>query len=238
LGFIRLFAHFIYKTVYFPCQIADNIYMAAKTDKGRKNKMKTEIVNMTPVEIDTHLSEIWERANQFFSRANATRRQARRYNESGGSYAKHASKMFEEAEKIKAKGIEVLKETAPYDDEFTNRGGWNRYFLVHNVNGHIHREQRCSTCRPTTEYVWLIDLADCDEKAMVAKHGEKACTVCFPDAPTMEGYNTPKEVDPSKCQKQLRSERNGAWVRCFHCSYKGKVSTRGYLRTHKFEGSL
>jgi hypothetical protein len=196
-----------------------------------------KLSQMTPVEIDKMLSEIWERANQFFSRANSEMRQGRRYKEYGG-YEDSAARHFAEGERLKAKGIEILKETDPLDEEFKSRGGWNRYYLVTNNNGHVHREMHCSTCRPSTQYVWLIDLADCDEKAMVAEHGERACTVCFPDAPTMEGYNTPKEVDPSKCQKQLRPERNGAWVSCFHCSYKGKVTARGYLRTHKFEGAL
>src|SRR5580700_7036844 len=38
---------------------------------------------------------------------------------------------------------------------------WNRYFLVTNSNGHVHRGTTCSTCFPTTEYAWLVELADC-----------------------------------------------------------------------------
>jgi hypothetical protein len=38
LAFIPLFGHFICKTVYFPCQIADNMYVASKTNKGRNRK--------------------------------------------------------------------------------------------------------------------------------------------------------------------------------------------------------
>jgi UDP-2,3-diacylglucosamine pyrophosphatase LpxH len=67
------------------------------------------------------------------------------------------------------------------ENEFTRRGGWNRYYLV--IDGHVHRELRCSTCRPTTFYSWLTELADCDESKMVAEYGEVACSVCFPDAP-------------------------------------------------------
>jgi hypothetical protein len=72
---------------------------------------------------------------------------------------------------------------------------WNRYFLVTNSNGHVHRNQSCSTCFATTEYAWLVELADCDEAAMVAEFGEKACTVCFPDAPANPAFHAPGRRD-------------------------------------------
>lgn len=74
------------------------------------------------------------------------------------------------------------------DQIWRDNGCWSRYFLVNNSNGHVHRGQDCSTCYPTTQYLWLIDLADCDEEAMVAEYGELACTVCFPNAPAFKGY--------------------------------------------------
>ena len=67
-----------------------------------------------------------------------------------------------------------------------NEKRWNRYFLV--MGGHVHRGMRCSSCYPTTQYSWLISLADCDETAMVEEYGERACTVCFPNAPTMPAF--------------------------------------------------
>ena len=74
------------------------------------------------------------------------------------------------------------------DQVWLDSGKWHRYFLVNNNNGHVHRDMACSTCYPTTQYLWLVELADCDEQAMVASYGELACTVCFPDAPTLPGY--------------------------------------------------
>lgn len=72
---------------------------------------------------------------------------------------------------------------------------WNRYFLVTNSNGHVHRGMGCSTCFPTTEYAWLVELADCDEAAMIEEFGEKACTVCFPDAPANPKFHAPGRRD-------------------------------------------
>ena len=75
------------------------------------------------------------------------------------------------------------------------RGRWNRYFLVKNSNGHVHRGTSCSTCFPDTQYGWLVNLADCDEDAMIEEWGELACTVCFPSAPTNPLYNRPSRRD-------------------------------------------
>jgi hypothetical protein len=77
------------------------------------------------------------------------------------------------------------EEMRPMNDEFQRRGGWARYFLVTNGNGHVHKSMECSTCYPTTEYGWLYDLAAKSEQAMVNEYGEKACSVCFPSAPSM-----------------------------------------------------
>lgn len=79
-------------------------------------------------------------------------------------------------------------EIASLNRVWSDNGRWHRYFLVNNNNGHVHRDQSCSTCYPTTQYLWLVDLADCDEREMVAEYGELACTVCFPDAPTYSGF--------------------------------------------------
>jgi hypothetical protein len=84
--------------------------------------------------------------------------------------------------------------TAPYQVEYINRP-WNRYFLVKNVNGHVHRGMDCSTCFDSTMYAWLVELADCDEDAMVEEWGERACTVCFPSAPTNPLFNRPARID-------------------------------------------
>jgi hypothetical protein len=108
---------------------------------------------------------------------------------------RNRERYLEEIETATAELAKVREETKPFTTEFTRRGGWNRYFLVSNDNGHVHREMYCHTCYPTTRYNWLIDLADCDENAMIEEWGEKACTVCFKDAPSNPNYHRPARVD-------------------------------------------
>lgn len=62
--------------------------------------------------------------------------------------------------------------------------GWSRFFLVRASNGHIHSSMSCSTCFPTTEYGWLVDVSGLTEAEAVAVHGERLCTVCYPSAPS------------------------------------------------------
>jgi hypothetical protein len=89
---------------------------------------------------------------------------------------------------------------------------WNRYFLVTNSNGHVHRGTNCSTCFATTEYAWLIELADCDEDAMIDEFGEKACTVCFPDAPANPKFNGPgrRDREAQDARAAEKAEREAA----------------------------
>jgi hypothetical protein len=72
---------------------------------------------------------------------------------------------------------------------------WSRYFLVTNTGGHVHRDRTCPTCFPATQYHWLPELSGCDEAAMITEFGEKACTVCFPDAPVNPAYHAPGRRD-------------------------------------------
>lgn len=87
---------------------------------------------------------------------------------------------------------------------FDDNGGWTRYYLVTNSNGHVHRERHCSTCFPTTRYAWLVELAGADEAEMVATYGSDACTVCFPSAPTLPGWGSSKSQRDKEEAKQAK----------------------------------
>ena len=67
------------------------------------------------------------------------------------------------------------------DNEYT---GWSRFYLVRASNGHIHSSMSCTTCFPTTEYGWLVDVSGLTEAEAVAAHGERLCTICYPSAPS------------------------------------------------------
>jgi hypothetical protein len=73
------------------------------------------------------------------------------------------------------------KALAEYNALYT---GWTRAFLVVNSNGHIHKSRDCSTCFETTQYYWMYELSGEDELAIAQLAGEKACTVCYSEAPS------------------------------------------------------
>lgn len=122
----------------------------------------------------------------------------------GDLVATYRDKLFQ-AEKTLADAVaadaDAIDAITALDRLYT---GWNRYFLVNNVGGHIHRSMHCTTCYPTTQYHWLPQLSDCDEAAMVAEYGELACTVCFPDAPTKPGFGD----GTSKLARYTAAERD------------------------------
>lgn len=89
----------------------------------------------------------------------------------------------------------------PYADEFDRRGGWTRAFLVTNGNGHVHRSMQCSTCRPTTQYHWVTEYSGKSQDEVVNDAGERACTVCYPDAPVNVLSRASKIFSPDEKKK-------------------------------------
>jgi hypothetical protein len=149
---------------------------------------------LTPTEIDTELSRIWDTEHAAIARALGLQNRLMkegRYALTGTNRENTEKWLAEEIAKAKA----ARTEAEPYEAEFARRGGWLRYFLVKNSNGHVHRGTNCTTCFRDTQYGWLVNLADCDEDAMIEEWGELACTVCFPSAPTNPLYNRPSRRD-------------------------------------------
>jgi len=161
----------------------------------------TDLTTQTPVEIDTELARIWAKIDQATS---ALAREKNMLKKTWGFGRKQGQPVLVGSEREQAEQqvitytnrlAELKAEAQPFQDEFSRRGGWNRYFLVTNTNGHVHRGMNCSTCFFDTQYRWLIDLADCVEADMIEEWGERACTVCFPSAPVDPNYNRPARVD-------------------------------------------
>lgn len=91
------------------------------------------------------------------------------------------------------------------NDEFNRRGGWTRYWIVVNSNGHIHSTMNCTTCFATTQFAWLPNLSGSTDAEVVELAGMSACTICFPDAP-VDTRNRPSKIEePAK--KAAREER-------------------------------
>lgn len=77
---------------------------------------------------------------------------------------------------------EKQEEIEPFTQRF-NEEQWTRAFLVVNANGHVHRDMDCSSCFPSTRYEWKYELSGKNEEEIIALAGERACTICYPQAP-------------------------------------------------------
>lgn len=142
------------------------------------------LAEQSPSEIDTELYRIWQDEQSALVEIN--------YYRGRGKTSFRADEYLTSAQ---SKYDIAHAEAIPFNIEFVTRGGWSRYYLVTNANGHVHRELTCSTCYPDTQYAWLPSLSGCDERAMVDEWGERACTVCFPNAPTYPRFSEPSRAD-------------------------------------------
>jgi len=96
-------------------------------------------------------------------------------------YAEQVERYKAERAHLLEKRSEVIAEIKRLNATYT---GWTRAFLVVNSNGHIHKSRSCSTCFVSTQYYWLTELSDESELAIAELAGEKACTICYADAPS------------------------------------------------------
>jgi hypothetical protein len=156
--------------------------------------MTTSPAAMTPAELDSTLAPLWERIQMLeASIANDLAWIERNPNSPRlDDFYAHLASLRTEVSNLKF-------EAQPFEAEVASRwaknGAWNRYFLVKNANGHVHRNTSCSTCFVDTQYAWLPSLSDCDEDARIEEWGERACTVCFPSAPVNPFYSRPARID-------------------------------------------
>jgi hypothetical protein len=93
------------------------------------------------------------------------------------------AKLVAEIDALQKRIWEILDaEVYPREAQYNDRR-WTRYYLVDNSNGHVHKDEHCDTCFPTTRYAWLVEQSGMSAEELVVLAGEKACTVCFPWAP-------------------------------------------------------
>ena len=187
------------------------------------------LTEMTPAEIDGKLATIHEKEYSLNMRVGHEKTAITEISDPMSRRGKHSrdsvtgelysweAKFLEECRERLAKAEtereKLVEKAAPYKAEFERRGGWRRYFLVTSSDGHIHRGMHCATCYPSTTYGWLPELSGCVEEEMVAKYGMKACTVCFPEAPTMPGWAKAEKEAAAEAEKKAGT----------HCSYKTAV---------------
>lgn len=164
----------------------------------------------TPAEIDTDWAAI--NARIAAARADAQRLTSliKRYSDSD-YYADRIPGLNAELEQAEAAEWAAIAETVPHQTEWNRRGGWTRYFLVDNANGHVHPDTNCSTCFPTTQYAFLPEQSGLTAPELVELAGEKACTVCFPWAPVDTLRRSTKlEAPARKAAREAREAKAAA----------------------------
>lgn len=218
--------------------------------------MTEDLTTATPAEIDTELAALYGKLGMLDGSLRYRMNRVESSEERTGAALPADHPYRVELDEIRAERDEIQTEIDRHDAEFDRRGGWSRYFLV--PGGHVHRERHCSTCFPTTQFSWLPNLSDCDETTMVDEYGETACTICFPDAPTLPGWaRSVEEREAAEAAKkatqcpgsktrdyaadQPRSESGvilstrlyRPWAVCAHCGNRVSVTSVSGLRTHK-----
>lgn len=177
-----------------------------------------DLTTATPVEIDTALAELYVAISRLETTQAAAQRTIDFIDEiKPGSYESHLREysparramLSEQVDQLGAQVLRILiDDVAPLEQEFSRRGGWTRYYLVDNTNGHVHKDTRCSTCFPTTVYSWLIEQSGMSAEDLVELAGMQACTVCFPWAPV--DVLRRKSLLESPERKAARLEREAA----------------------------
>lgn len=165
----------------------------------------------TPAQIDTDWARISAEISKAAADINHLVSTIERYSDSGSSY--YINRIPELREKLAAAEAAeraASAKLAPHRAEWAARGGWTRYFLVDNANGHVHPSTSCSTCFPTTQYAWLTEQSGLTAAELVELAGEKACTVCFPWAPVDVLSRSTKLEAPERKAARLEREKAAA----------------------------
>jgi hypothetical protein len=211
------------------------------------------LTTQTPAEIDGQLAEIWQSVDRAATTLAEARKSVRRYEKAGytrdqaAAGRKVPAHLLERIEKAQAELEAAELVAAPFEAEYTRRGGWMRYFLCLSDGGHVHM-RHCSTLRPTTWLTWLPELADASEDEMVAKHGMQACTHCFPSAPAHPLFGQQLAEAKAKAEAKAASRCSGSGTYdhgneranlyspravCTHCHQLVSITSTGKLRNHK-----
>lgn len=116
------------------------------------------------------------------------------------------------AERAEADGkcqwYDTLRSECEY--EYIARERWTRYFLVRGANGHVHSTTTCQTCNRNyqrTDFAWLTQYSGMPQEEFVQLAGERACTVCFPDAPVEKRSMLDDDVAERARLQKVREDR-------------------------------
>lgn len=199
------------------------------------------ITEQTPGEIDTQIAYWYGEMNAAVYELNSAKH---RHDTARRDQPERLKALVESLARAQARAEAISAEQKPFQDEFSRRGGWKRYYHV--PKGHVHREMSCSTCTWRTVFEWLPDLSACDETVMVEKYGDYACAVCFPGVVNhpafIAGAAARKAHEELKRASQCPASAkpapiggrspNGRRGRCLDCNAIVPITKYGLFRQH------
>lgn len=189
-----------------------------KTIRDAEQTTPQQLKGMTPPEVDELFAAVWDRRYELLEDVYAAwnevhyavgdRRVSAQTWRLGHQEVQDKAAGTERGRKAldrvnRAKGaVAELDGTvlAKLENEFGRRGGWSRAYLV--TDGHVHSSMHCSSCNRgefPTRFSWMIDYSGKSMAEIVEAAGERACTICYPDAPVArrdkgENVAVPKSV--------------------------------------------
>jgi hypothetical protein len=181
---------------------------AATANVSSTRASSNHLSTLSPPAIDEEWAEKIEPIAKLSQAATAMLLTARNYARFYGSEDERTKQHQERAEaKVKEAHERYQQVSAPYDEEFKRRGGWSRYVIVCNSNGHIHRQpDRCGTLIPGQTLISPVyQLSGATDEEVIQFSGQTACSKCFPDAPVitpLEKQRISKEKADVKAQER------------------------------------
>lgn len=175
-----------------------------------------------PKQIDKEIAETEFQLSSITLRINNVESTIKHYREQAVKYPHYTSRADEQLlvrNALLEERIPMVEKVRSLNAQYT---GWTRAFLVVNSNGHIHKNRSCSSCFLTTQYYWVTELSGDDEITIIEKAGEKACTICYPDAPAdflklksqiehPDNVRAREEREAKRLAKEEKFRRVGIW---------------------------
>ena len=117
-----------------------------------------------------------------------------------------------------ARQLERVREAKQRLSEIYVARRWTRAYLVNNADGHVHSSTHCSTCFPTTQFMWLTEESGKCEDEIIERAGERACTTCYADAPVdalkrKSKFQSEPEIERQKREAERAEQRKAKDVK-------------------------
>lgn len=201
-----------------------------KTLKDAEEATPEKLTEMAPPQVDELFAAVYEKFEQLRHEMHNLRQKLhvavgdkkKPYKTSWGmSYAEveklaDAASPDSPAGQVRSRMQDITKEQQRLTDgvwvklnvEFDRRGQWSRIYLV--TGGHAHNTSECSTCHNgefRTQMQWMIEWSGRSQAEMIAAIADRACTICYPDAPVNRGKKVAKSVLLTDEERDLEAER-------------------------------